>query len=159
MPVATDIVQSYRRPRTVMRRLLDAGQREDRAIAILIGGCFLLFVANAPRLARQAEVTGEDLTQLLAYALFGTIFILPLMLYGVAGLSHAILMRLGGQGTWYGARLALFWSLLSTTPLLLLWGLTHGFIGPGQQTDGVGLLWFAIFLLFWSINLREAERG
>ncbi|MEM1302938.1 MAG: YIP1 family protein, partial [Pseudomonadota bacterium] len=31
MPVTRDIVQSYTRPRKVMRRLLDAGQREDRA--------------------------------------------------------------------------------------------------------------------------------
>ncbi|MEC7668511.1 MAG: YIP1 family protein, partial [Pseudomonadota bacterium] len=32
MPVTTDIVASYRRPAQVMRRLLSAGTREDRAL-------------------------------------------------------------------------------------------------------------------------------
>ncbi|MEM9855515.1 MAG: YIP1 family protein [Pseudomonadota bacterium] len=159
MPVTSDIVQSYRRPRSVMRRLLDAGQREDRAIAILVGGCLMFFVASWPRLARQAETTGEDLAQLLAYALFGTIFILPLLCYGIAALSHLIARLIGGKGSWYGARLAFFWSLLATSPVLLLWGLTLGFIGPSLQSQIVSLLWFGVFILFWSINLREAERG
>ncbi|MEO1703747.1 MAG: YIP1 family protein [Pseudomonadota bacterium] len=159
MPVTRDIVQTYRRPRSVMRRLLDAGQREDRAIAILLGGCFMLFVASWPRLAREAEVTGSDLTQDMAYALFATVFILPLVLYGIAALSHLLLKPFGVKGTWYGARLAFFWALLASSPLTLLWGLTHGFIGPGVQTQVTGALWFVVFLLFWSINLREAERG
>lgn len=159
MPVTSDIVRSYRQPRSVMRRLLDAGQREDRAIAILIGGCAMLFVASWPRLARQAEATGEDLPQLLAYSLFSTLFILPLLLYGLAGLSHLVIKPLGGRGTWYGARLALFWALLATSPLVLLWGLTQGFLGPSIQVQITGAVWFVVFLLFWSINLREAERG
>ncbi|MEM6896738.1 MAG: YIP1 family protein [Pseudomonadota bacterium] len=159
MPVTSDIFQSYRRPRTVMRRLLDAGQREDRAIAILFGGCIMFFVASWPRLARQAELTGEDLAQLLAYAAFGTLFILPLLFYGLAALGHILMKPFGGKGDWYGARLALFWSLLATSPLLLLWGLTQGFIGAGLQSSIVGVLWFAVFLIFWSVNLREAERA
>ena len=159
MPVTSDIFQSYRRPRTVMRRLLDAGQREDRAIAILFGGCIMFFVASWPRLARQAELTGEDLAQLLAYAAFGTLFILPLLFYGLAALGHILMKPFGGKGDWNGARLALFWSLLATSPLLLLWGLTQGFIGAGLQSAIVGVLWFAVFLIFWSVNLREAERA
>ncbi|MEM6727226.1 MAG: YIP1 family protein [Pseudomonadota bacterium] len=159
MPVTSDIVQSYRRPRTVMRRLLDAGQREDRGIAILAGGCLMLFVASWPRLARQAEESGDDLAMLLAYSLFGTLFIMPLLFYGIAALSHLIVRPFGGQGTWYGARLALFWSLLATSPLVLLWGLVQGFIGAGLQASLVGALWLFTFLFFWSVNLREAERG
>ncbi|MEL6915034.1 MAG: YIP1 family protein [Pseudomonadota bacterium] len=159
MPVTRDIVQSYRRPRTVMRRLLDAGQREDRAIAILLGACLMLFVASGPRLARQAELTGSDLTQDLVYAMFSTFFIMPLVLYGLAALSHLFARVVGGKGSWYGARLALFWTLLATSPLILLWGLTQGFIGAGAEAQVTGALWFAIFLVLWSINLREAEQG
>ncbi|MEL6551157.1 MAG: YIP1 family protein [Pseudomonadota bacterium] len=159
MPVTRDIVQSYRRPRTVMRRLLEAGQREDRAIAILLGACLMLFVASGPRLARQAELTGSDLTQDLVYAMFSSLFIMPLLLYGLAALSHLFARVVGGKGTWYGARLALFWTLLATSPLLLLWGLTQGFIGAGTEAQLTGGLWFASFLVLWSINLREAEQG
>lgn len=159
MPVTTDIVQSYRRPRTVMRRLLAAGPREDRAIAILAGACLMFFVASAPRLAREAQITGEDLTQLMSYALFSTLFIMPLLFYGIAALSHLVMRPFGGKGSWFGARLALFWSLLATSPVLLLWGLTSGFIGQGFEATLVGVLWLAVFLLFWSVNLNEAERG
>ena len=159
MAVTRDIMRSYWRPRAVFRRLLSAGQREDRAIAILAGACLVFFVASWPRLARQAQETGEDLTMLLAYAMFTTLFILPLLLYGLAALARVVAKIVRGKGTWYTARLALFWSLLATTPVLLLWGLTQGFIGPGAEADAVGLLWFAVFLLFWSINMREAERG
>ncbi|MEM1102389.1 MAG: YIP1 family protein [Pseudomonadota bacterium] len=159
MPVTRDIVQSYRRPRTVMRRLLEAGQREDRAIAILLGACTMLFVASWPRLARQAELTGSDLTQDLVYAMFSSLFIMPLILYGLAALSHLLARAIGGKGTWYGARLALFWTLLATSPLILLWGLTQGFIGAGTEAQLTGGLWFLIFVVLWSVNLREAEQG
>lgn len=159
MPVTTDIVQSYRRPRKVFRRLLDGGQREDRAIAILAGACLIFFVASAPGYARQAAITGEDLAQLLTYSLFGTLFIMPLIFYGIAALSHLVVKPFGGKGSWFGARLALFWSLLATSPVILLWGLTRGFIGPGFQAELVGIIWVAVFLLFWTLNLREAERG
>lgn len=142
-----------------MRRLLDAGVREDRAIAMVMGACLLFFVASWPGLARQAEVTGEDLTQLLAYRMFATIFIMPLLLYGLAALSHLLVKPFGAKGSWFGARIALFWSLLVSSPILLLWGLVQGFIGPGLQASIVGAIWFGLFVLFWSINLREAERG
>ena len=35
---------------------------------------------------------------------------------------------MGGQGSAYGARLAVFWALLSSAPLVLLNGLVAGFI-------------------------------
>ena len=41
-------------------------------------------------------------------------------LYLVAGLSHLIARLVGGRGDWYRARMALFWSLLASTPLILL---------------------------------------
>lgn len=159
MAVTRDIMRSYWRPRSVFRRLLDAGPREDRAIAILAGACLVFFVASWPRLARQAQETGEDLTMLLAYAMFTTLFMMPLLFYAIAAIARIVAKIFRGRGTWYTARLALFWSLLATTPILLLWGLTQGFIGPGGEADALGLLWFATFLLFWSITTREAERG
>ncbi|MGR3436859.1 MAG: Yip1 family protein [Shimia sp.] len=159
MSITTNILRSYTRPRQVMRRMLDGGDREDRAIAILAGGCLMLFVANWPRIAREAETTGGDLTQQLSYALFGTLFILPLLLYGIGAIGHILAKPFGGRGSWYGARLALFWALLATAPILVLWGLVQGFIGPGTQANLVGLLWFGAFLALWTINLREAERG
>ena len=82
---------------------------------------------------------------------------LPLLLYLVAGLSHLVARVMGGQGDWFGARLALFWSLLATAPLVLFYGLVAGFIGPGAGLTLVGAIWLAVFLWFWISCLRQAE--
>ncbi|MEL6509102.1 MAG: YIP1 family protein [Pseudomonadota bacterium] len=157
MPVTRDIRESYRKPAQVMRRLLADGQREDRALAILMGGAFLAFLFQLPKLSRQAHLQGEDLTGLMANTLFACLFFLPLIFYGIAAVTHIIARIFGGKGTWYGARLALFWSFLAASPLMLLNGLVAGLVGDGVQLQIVGLLWFLVFGAFWFINLRVAE--
>lgn len=158
MSALTDIAATYRGPGGVLRRLLAQGQREDRALAILMAGCALVFVAQWPRLAREAHLTGQDLNPLLGASLLGWVIIMPLVLYLLAGLAHIIARVLGGRGSFYGARLALFWALLAASPLLLLHGLVAGFVGPGPQLVLVGALWCAVFLWFWIGGTLAAER-
>ena len=159
MSVLHDMVQSYRNPRAVFRRRVGDGPREDRALAVLMFACALVFAAQMPRLARQAHETGEELNMLLGATLLGWLFIMPLVLYALGTVSHVIARIFGGKGSSYTARFALFWALLCAAPIWLLWGLVAGFIGPGVQLSLVGLLALVVFVLFWSINLREAERG
>lgn len=158
MPVTSDIAASYRGPARVMRHLLDMGQREDRALAFVMAFCVIAFVAQLPSLARRAHLEQADLNMLMGGALLGSVFLLPLLFYVIALLSHWVARMLGGQGSAYGARLALFWSLLASTPLVLLNGLVAGFIGPGPALSLVGLIWVAVFAWFWLTNLREAQR-
>ena len=164
MAVTNDIVRTWRSPRAVVRDLLSQGVREDRAIAFLIISCFLVFVAQWPRLSRLAAgfdlpagAEVPELDRLMAYEFMAWLMFWPLILYGLAALSHIIARIFGGKGSWYGARLALFWALLSTVPLLLLHGLMAGFAGPGVQTDLVGALWLLAFGYVWIQGLREAE--
>ena len=96
---------------------------------------------------------------LMAGALMGSVFILPLLLYAIAWATYLIGKLLGRNSTSYGTRLALFWSLLASTPLVLLYGLIGGFIGPGPALQLVGLLWVAIFLWFWIATLRASGEG
>lgn len=159
MTVTADIVATYRGPGRVMERLLGMGQREDRALAFLMGFCVLAFIAQMPGLARRAHFEEADLSMLMGGALLGSVIILPLVFYVLAGISHLIARVLGGKGTGYGARLALFWSLLASSPLVLLNGLVAGFIGQGPALTAVGLVWFAVFLWFWTVTLRRAERA
>ncbi len=159
MPVASDIVATYRGPRPVMRRLLSMGVREDRALAILMAGCVIVFVGQWPRLAREAHLSGQELNPLLGGALMGWVFLAPLIFYALALLSHLLARVLGGKGTGFGARMALFWSFLAASPLILLHGLVAGFIGPGLQLQIVGLGWLVVFFWFWLMSLHEAERG
>lgn len=164
MPVTTDMVRTWRRPRAVMRELLDQGTREDRAIAYLMIACFLIFVAQWPRLSRisagfEPSPWPDDINfeGMLTYTFYAVVIMLPLALYGIAALSRLVAKMLGGQGSWYGARLAFFWTLLATTPLLLLHGLVRGFVGPGPQAVLVGGIWAAVFVAIWIQCLREAE--
>ncbi len=156
MAVTTDILACYRGPRAVMRRLLARGENEGRALAILMGGCLVTFVAQWPRLAREAYLTGAELNPLIGAALLGWLFIAPLLFHGLALAGHLVARVLGGSGSLHASRLALFWAFLAASPLLLLHGLVAGFIGPGAELTGVGALWAAVFLWFWLSNMREA---
>lgn len=158
MPVTRDITATYRGPGKVVQRLLQMGQREDRALAIIMAACVLVFIAQLPRLSREAHLTGQELNMLLGGALLAWVIIAPLLFYLLAALSHAIARLLGGKGDWYGARLALFWAVLASTPLILLHGLVAGFVGEGAGLDAVGLIWLVVFLWFWASGLRQAER-
>ncbi|MDG2451400.1 MAG: hypothetical protein P8M63_00945 [Paracoccaceae bacterium] len=157
MAISQDIIQSWRRPAVVMRRLLDMGTREDRVLAILMGACLIIFIAQLPRLSRTAHLEDVGLDQLVAYEFLGWLMIWPLAFYVIAAISHLIARIFGAQGTFYTARLALFWSLLASTPAVLLHGLVAGFIGAGPALTLVGAVWAIAFLLIWSFCFREAE--
>ncbi len=159
MAVTTDILQTWRQPRVLIRRMLDRGPDEGRALAILMGACALIFVAQAPRLAREAHLNPEvPLDARLGVTLFALIFMAPLMFYAIAGISHLVARLLGGEGTWFGARMALFWALLATTPAMLLHGLAAGMLGPVSATTGLQLVVAVVFVTLWINMLIEAER-
>ncbi|RBW55941.1 YIP1 family protein [Ruegeria sp. A3M17] len=158
MPLTSDIVATYRGPGRVVRRLLDLGPREDRALMFVMAFCIVAFIAQLPSLARRAHIEGLELDMLMGGALMGTVIILPLFFYLLAFVSYGAARLVGGQGTSYGARLALFWALLSSTPLVLLNGLVGGFIGSGPALTLVGIGWFAVFLWFWLSGLSQAQR-
>ena len=156
MPATRDIVATYRGPGKVMRRLLAEGVREDRALIYLMVGCLMVFVAQTPRLAREAFETGENLQMLMGASLMAWLFMAPLILYALGALTYLVARTLRSKITNYGARLALFWALLASCPLMLLWGLTAGFIGPGVQMTTVGFIWFVLFMWFWIGGFRAA---
>ena len=125
----------------------------------LMVGCLMVFVAQTPRLAREAYVSGEDLGMLMGATLMAWLFIAPLILYGLAFLSQLVLRAIGRSPGSYGARMALFWALLASSPLMLLWGLTAGFVGKGIELTIVGILWLLIFMWFWVGGLIGAAKG
>ena len=158
MAATREIVASYRNPTAVVRRLLGQGNREDRNLIYLMVACLIFFVAQTPRLARQSFIDGTELNMLLGATLMAWLFIAPLILYAMAGLTHLILKLLRGNPTAYATRLALFWALLASSPIVLLHGLTAGFVGPGIELQIVGLFWLCIFLWFWIGGLLVAYR-
>ena len=156
----------FRSPRTVMRRLLDAGERENRALAILMAGCLMIFVAQWPRLVRLSEgidlpagVEVQELSQLIAYSLVSWLIVWPLIFYIAAGITRILARVVRGKGTGYGSRLAMFWAVLASSPTALLYGLLAGFNGETVGTQAVGAVWLVGFLWIWIQSLRESESG
>jgi len=157
MSVSGDIVRSYRAPRKVMRGLLAQGEREDRALAYLMVACGLIFVAQWPRLAREAHLDDTvPLQALLGGALMGWLFIAPLLFYGLAFVAHLVLRALRLRSTPFAARLATFWALLAVSPLFLLLGLSAGLAGAEAATGAVGGMLLVAYLVIWIAGLREA---
>jgi hypothetical protein len=158
MSITTDIVESWRRPRVVVRRHLARGRSEPFAFSLLAAFLVMAFVAQWPVASRAAFEDGQSplAPRLLAIAL-ALLATIPLW-YGLAALSRVVARLFGGRGSWYGARIALFWSLVAVTPLMLLQGMVAGLIGPSPGLTAVGLLAAAAFVIFWASALIEVER-
>ncbi|MBQ2263358.1 MAG: YIP1 family protein [Loktanella sp.] len=164
MPVTSDIVRTWRAPRAVMRDILAQGRREDRAIAYLLIACFLIFIAQWPRLSRMAAgfdlapgAEVPELDRLMAYEFLAWLMVWPLFLYFIAAVTHLVAKLFGGKGTMYGARIALFWTMLATSPAILLHGMMRGFVGPGIEANIIGAFWLIAFAVIWVQSMREAE--
>lgn len=158
MSITNDIARSYRWPRQVLRRRTEGGAREDRAFAILMAGCIVMFVAQWPGLSRAAyEDPSIPLEARLGGALMGWLFIAPLFFYLLAFLTHLGAKVFGGNGSGFESRMALFWALLAASPLWLLSGLVAGFIGPGVAFNLTGLVAGLAFLGIWTAGLWEIQ--
>lgn len=159
MTVTTDLVATWARPRAILRQHLARGRSEPFAVSFLLIFLLLAFVAQWPAAAREAHLAGEAsaLPRILPRA-FAVLATIPVW-YGLAAVSRLVAGALGGQGTWYSARIALFWALAAIGPLMLLQGLVAGMIGPGPALTTVTVLIGAGFLWLWLTLLHEAERG
>jgi Yip1 domain len=159
MPVSTDLLSTWRSPRAALRRHLARGVSEPFVFSLLLVFLVLAFVGQWPLAAREAHLAGDGsaLPRILAQAL-AVLATIPLW-YGLAALSRLVSRALGGRGSWFGARVALFWALACVGPLMLLCGLVAGMIGPGPALWAVTALAGVAFLWLWLTMLHEAERG
>lgn len=158
MGVALDIVRAWKSPRVIMNLRLAGGVREDRALIYLILACVMMFIAQFPRLWRDALVEPSlPFDMRLGGALLGWVFFAPLGLYLIAAVMRVVARTFGGKGSWFSARMALFWSLLVATPLWLLNGLVAGIAGPGFFMGLTGAIALSVFLVVWIASTIEAE--
>jgi hypothetical protein len=159
MSITTDLVATWRRPRAILRQHLARGQSEPFALSFLLVFLVLAFVAQWPVAAREAFLAGEtSATPRIVAMAYGVLLLIPVA-YLLAALSHLVSRTLGGQGSWYGARIALFWALAAIGPLLLLQGMVAGMIGPGPSLTAVTAAVGLGFLWLWITMLHEAESG
>ena len=159
MSVTTDIVQAWRQPKVVMRRHLQRPKSEPFAFSLLVAFLLLAFVSLWPFLSRQTALQPEvPMVQRLVASGLALLALVPFF-YLLAAVSRWIAKAMGGQGSYFSARLALFSALLAVTPGMLLQGLVAGMIGPGLQANLVAVVVGLGFLWIWISMLREAGRG
>jgi hypothetical protein len=156
LSLVLDIVRSYRTPRRVLRERIGTTVREDRALATLFAACALMFVAQWPRLSREAFVDDSIALEVrMTGALFGWMLVAPLAMYFLALLSQAAVRLAGRDASGYDARMALFWAFLASSPLWLLTGLASGFLGQTVASAIVGAAAFSGFLVLWASGISE----
>lgn len=157
MAISSDILRSYRAPRAVLRERLALDRREGRALVYLMIACGLIFVAQWPRLARQAHFSDAiPFDGLMAGALFGWLFLAPLFFYLVGALLGLVLRFLRRGADPFAARLALFWALLAVSPLFMVQGAIAAVTGPGALALVSGLAVLVAFVVILLAGLRAA---
>ena len=157
MSLVSDIMRSYRAPRQVVeKRLGFVG--EAGALATLMAAAALIFVSQWPNLAREAHLDPSiPLEARLGGALFGLLFVMPLIAYIAAGLIWAIMRFVTGHANALAVRFALFWALLAVTPLWLFHGFMTAFIGGNLIVDAIGLAVLVAFLAILIGGLKAAR--
>ncbi|MGJ8596925.1 YIP1 family protein [Sulfitobacter sp.] len=158
MALTQDIFATYKGPRRVVSRFLAQGRNEVRALLFVLIAGVLMFIAVAPYQAREAQLDPAVPFEARLYwsALF-YILIVPLMIYLFAAIIWGLARIARRQITGYEIRFTLIWALLATTPIMLLMGLTAGFIGPSIQLQAIGLIWLLVFVWFWISGLLIAD--
>lgn len=158
MALTQDIFTTYKGPKRVVARFLAQGRNEVRALLFVLIAGVLMFVAVAPYQAREAQLDVEvPLEARLYWSALFYILILPIFIYLFALVVWGLARIARRQITGYEIRFTLIWALLASTPIMLLMGLTAGFIGPGIQLQLLGLVWFLVFGWFWISGLLSAD--
>lgn len=160
MSTSREIVRAYRGFGASMRRQIESAPGEERLLVYVVTACLIFFVARVPKLLEvsAAQATEEvSSTAVFMTNLLGSFFFAPLMLYGLAALSHVFARSFAGKGTFFHARLALFWALLVVSPLALLSTILETAIPLVWLAQVLWLVKFLFFAFVWAVCLSEAE--
>lgn len=145
--VTSEILTAYRHPRLSFERQLARNIGDDRILFFGMLACFLTFVARMPSLFRDSIPSGSPPLHAVVPIHFAvSLLMAPLLLYSVAAASHVLARAFGGQGNWRDARLALFWAVLTMSPLVLVAGIVEVAFQP--WVSGALLVLIAV-LFFW----------
>lgn len=158
MSLTANILRSYRDPAAVVRGLALGDLREPQVMFFALLACGLIFVAQWPGLSRAATLDPSvTFEQRMGGAMFGIMFLLPLVLYALAGLLQLGLRLAGASVPGIFARLALFWALLVVTPLMLLQGGLSAFLGSGAVSQGFGFVVLTVFVYILARNVAAVR--
>ena len=136
---------------------MSQGPREDRALAYLMIGCLLVFIAQWPGMSRTAHLEGREFAMLAGYSFVGIMIVWPLIFYILTLGLYAVLRSLRWQIEPWQVRLATFWGFLAAAPAGLLYGLLVGFNGTTLGSQIIGAIWLGAIVIFAAQGLRAAR--
>lgn len=152
------LVAGWRAPGRTVRGL--RGMGDPGLMALLTGTLAIYFLAQWPAHVTAARIDPSiPLGARLGGALLATMFMMPLLVYGVAGLIALVARAAGWRGTGRDARLALIWAMAMVTPLMLLGGMTQAVSGGGPALTLVQAVTGVAFLGLWLVNMRALGQG
>lgn len=160
MSLVANIARAYRAPRDAFRaELAQLSEPRTLMFAVLFG--LLTFVARMPEIAALSFVAEDD--PATRNARYGSMFVacvimLPLFMYLIGFVAHAVMRLFGGRASWAEARLAFFWSALVSAPLVLIGGALKVF-SPGTAFMVAQLLTAVVFFGQWAMCIAVAEFG
>lgn len=171
MGFAGSVWRAYRHPRDAMaaatahEQVEFAERREAPGLVELMAACAMGFVASLP--AARVTAAGLDVPDawpgVVSAHLFGYMFLLPLIIHGLAALAHLAARPFGARGGFAGARRAVFRAAVLAGPLALalaglrLGAAALGLAGLGPWIDGLGVALFAWWLWLFAASFAEAE--
>jgi len=161
MTLYGDILGAYRGVGASMHKQLLYNTREEKVLMYVFLACFLFFVARVPALLNLAAITTDaDKTavNIIATNFASSMFYGPLMMYGIAAMSHLVAKLFQGGGTFLQARLALFWSALVVSPLVLLAVMLRVFVAGPEFVIITNVVTGIVFIYCWGICLSIAEK-
>ena len=159
MSLMRNIARSYHAPGKVVSGLTTGDLREPQVLFFGLLACGLIYVAQWPGLSRAATLDPSvTFEQRMGGALFGVMFLLPLLLYAIAGLLQLALRLSRRPAPGLHVRLAFFWALLAVTPLMLAQGGMNAFLGAHPAVTAFGFVVAGAFLYILGAGLHAVMR-
>jgi len=160
-----EIINAYGGLRTSMRQQLDREPGEEHLLAVLVYGCFVVFLSFLPRLFATdlTQTPDQSIAAGIIMWFFVVMFFLPLILYGIAWISHLIAKAFGATNSNKNARHALIWALAVLSPVLIAKAMIGSFFIQISSEFGqlmlaaLNVVLMLAILRIWGAMLAEAK--
>lgn len=159
MSLVGDIARSFVAPRRSMRVQIEAGITEEQTLFYAMLAGVLNLIAQTPALYRRSLTSEDAFAGLFAAQFVSSVFMLPLALLLLGGLTHLILKLFRGKADWRTARRAFVWPVLVASPFVLLSGVFNVLATNVVTNFAIAMVTAMVFVWQFCSCQAEAEFG
>ena len=110
----------YHDPRGSLRAVKAGQPPEAKLLAYLMIGLVVILMGRLIALAGRVPPESEAFLPQAGAAVFSQLFVAPLFCYALAGIGALVAKLLKGQGSWQDGRMAFFWAILVSSPIIVI---------------------------------------